>query len=312
MKIVNGLSEISAGRRGSVITMGNFDGVHRGHVRIIKRTAAEARKNNRKSIVVTFSLHPVNVIQKTQGEIGLITSLNSKRDILRRLDVDVLLVVDFNYRFSRLLPEEFVKKVVYNRLGAKKVVVGEDFRFGRDGKGDVSLLNKLKDSYGYDLISVPMIKLRGERISSTKIRGLIAKGKVDEASFYLGYNYTINGKVVGGSRRGRRMDFPTANIRVEKGIILPNGVFESDVRVGKKHYKGLANIGYRPTFYGKKAKTPEVEVYIMGFKGSLYDREIAVSLLRKIRNEKKFPDREELIKQIKRDVDKVRKNRRIQ
>jgi len=318
MKIVKGLRGVKPCCMRSIVTIGTFDGIHKGHSRIIKRTVSEAKRRGRHAVVVTFNAHPARITREKETDMGILTCIETKKRILETIGVDVMIIISFNRNFAGISAETFVKKIIYEKLGAEKIIIGEDFHFGNNRKGDVAVLRLLGKKYGFKVSSVPMVKIHNEKVSSTKIRGFIAAGEIEKAGEMLGRKYTVTGKVIKGAQIGKKIGFPTANLSTGKGILLPEGVFEVSVVIENKVFTGMANIGYRPTFNrGKSAaeecakvngskKTnafkPAFEVHIPDFSGNLYGKTITVAFIRKIRLEKKFTNSFALAEQIKKDI----------
>jgi len=294
----------------SVVALGTFDGVHRGHQEVIKTAKEIARRDGKTSVVVTFEPIPRVVIGEEKEKVGSITTLKQKEEIIRNLGIDVMLVVHFNRKLAQIDPEEFVNRVIYKRIGAGRVVVGPGFRFGKNRSGNVVLLKRLGREHGFAVTTVGEVKIGNIKVSSSKIRRLLWQGKIEKAKSLLGRYYSINGIVKKGSGRGKELCFPTANLDISGNLILPQGVYAVLVTVKEKKYWGVANIGRRPTFspthllvprVGRYAR-PMVEVHIFNFKGDLYRHKIEVSLIKRIRREMKFATPGELINRIEKDI----------
>jgi len=296
----------------SIVALGTFDGVHRGHQRVIRTTKDIARRNGKRTLAVTFEPPPRAVIRRKRQKVGLITTLKQKEEIIRNLGIDAMLVIHFNRKLAQLEPEEFVRKVIYKSIGAGRVVVGPDFRFGKNRLGNVALLKRLGRKYGFGVTTVGEVKIGNVKVSSSRIRQLLWRGKIEKANRLLGRYYTISGIVKKGSGRGKELTFPTANLDVSGNLILPQGVYAVAVNVrGKKHI-GVANIGTRPTFLPRhrfspqdvtrKYTSPVVEVYILNFRGNLYRQKLEIALIKRIREEMKFGTPEELVERIEKDI----------
>lgn len=301
----------------SVVALGTFDGVHRGHQEVINTTKEIARRNGKTSVVVTFEPIPRAVIGEEREKVGSITTLKQKEEIIRNLGINVMLVVHFNRKLAQIDPEEFVNRVIYKRMGAGRVVVGPGFRFGKNRSGDVVLLKRLGRKCGFAVTTVGEVKIGNIKVSSSKIRQLLWQGKIEKAKRLLGRYYSINGIVRRGSGRGKKLSFPTANLDISGNVILPQGVYAVLVNVRGKKQMGVANIGMRPTFplrhrfhyqdMTERYARPVVEVHIFNLKGNLYRQKLEVSLIKRIRREMRFPTPEKLMDRIEKDVQFTKK-----
>jgi len=275
----------------AVITIGIFDGVHKGHQAILKKVIEEANKSRLKSVVITFDPHPVRILYPG-AKIPFLMSLEHRIRLIKKMGVDDCLVMRFTKEFSKLSPEDFIKRVLINKLNLKALVTGGNFLFGFKEKGDIALLRRLSRAYNFKFYSAAPLKMGGAFISSTRIRRLIEKGNLKLASKMLGRPVTILGTVVKGKRLGRKIGFPTANIDPHHESIPPSGVYRVNVALGKKFYRGILNIS------GHKI----IEVHIFNFKKPIYGKDIEVIFKQKIRDEKKFNSLEDLKKQIQLDI----------
>lgn len=283
--------------------MGIFDGVHRGHQKILHKLINEAEKKNAKTLVLTFHPHPRTVLNK-DSRIPFLTSLEHRSRLIKETGVDFLQVIRFTKSFSQMDPEEFIKKLLIEGLDIKALVVGRNFLFGRKGKGNFPLLKGLSKKYGFRLFGVEPLIMKGRSISSTRIRQAIEKGELKAASSMLGRPVSILGTVVKGRRIGRRLGFPTANINPHHEAIPPSGVYAVNVKLYTRIYKGILNIGTRPTFGKDREST--IELHIFNFKKDIYSRDVEIIFKRKIRDEKKFSSIEKLKKQIGLDIRRAR------
>ena len=287
----------------SVIAIGNFDGVHLGHQKVLNDAKLKAKKNNLSFGVVTFEPIPVMFFNKNIKN-HRINTFDQKVDNLKKLGPNFLKIINFNKRFSNFSPQMFIKKIIYENLNAKFVFVSKNFRFGKNRKGNISTLKKFEKSFNYKtFISLPF-KQKRKILSSTIIRKKISLGKIYEVNKSLGRNWSVRGKVIKGERRGRKIGFPTCNLELTDYVIPKLGVYSVSVQIGKKIKKGIANVGYRPTFSGKNIL---LEVNIFGINSNLYKKEIIVNFLKFIRKEKKFKNINELKFQIKKDIIKAKK-----
>ncbi|RDV82520.1 bifunctional riboflavin kinase/FAD synthetase [Ammonifex thiophilus] len=282
------------------VGLGNFDGVHLGHRRLIERLVAWAAATGGTAAVLTFEPHPAMVLNPQKAP-PLLLSSELKRRFLAELGIEVLFILPFTREFASLQPEEFVAEVLVKEMGVKAVFVGYNHTFGRGGKGNPALLASLGERYGFRVEVIPQVVVNGLPVSSTLIRYLLEKGEVEEARRYLGYYPLYLGTVVSGDGRGRELGFPTANLELEEGILLPAcGVYLVRVRVLEKNWYGVANVGVLPTF-GERER-PRIEVFLFDFQGELYGLKMEVSFLRRLREERRFRSPEELVAQIRRDV----------
>lgn len=321
MEVIQGLSRLRRKLEGSVVALGTFDGVHRGHQQVIRTTKDIARRSGKRSVVVTFEPLPRSVIGGGREKVGLITTLNEKVKIIRNLKIDVMIVVNFNRKLAQVDPEDFVEKVIYERVGAGRVVVGPGFRFGKNRLGNVELLKRLGRKYGFEVTAVGEVRIGGTKVSSSKIRQLLWQGKIEKANRLLGRYYTIKGIVKKGRGKGKELSFPTANLDISENLILPEGVYAVLARVKGKKRIGVANIGMRPTFFPQRRFPPQsvatrgtrpvVEVYIFNFRENLYRQKLEVSLIRRIRKEKRFASGEDLMKRIEKDIQFTKKLRLV-
>lgn len=303
MEIIHGFNNLSE-NQGMVLALGNFDGVHRGHREILDITVRNAREINGKSAVLVFDPHPLNLL-KPQSRTQILTPLQEKANLMEALEIDILLVIPFDRQFASLTPEEFVKNILVDRLHVKLVVVGFDYSFGREGSGRVEDLEKMARFYGFKVKIVKPVVFKEKIVSSSLVRDLILQGRVKEASFYLGYPYFIKGQVIPGEGRGKFLGYPTANLEVPRERIIPaDGVYLTMVTFHEQHFYGLTNIGFKPTF---KGKTKTIETYIFNFENSIYENELRLTFLQKIRDERPFSSSEKLKEQINLDLHRALK-----
>lgn len=284
------------------VALGTFDGVHLGHRAVVRAAVEEARGRGWRSVAVTFDPHPRAVV-RPGTEPPLLTTVGLRREALLDLGVDEVRVVRFDEELSRKSPEEFVRDVLVGALGAGVVVVGENYRFGRGAAGDAGELRRLMGRYGGEARVVGIEGGNGE-VSSSRIRQLLGTGDVRAAARLLGRPYVLRGEVVRGDERGRTIGFPTANVRPDPVVVVPaRGVYAGRVRVGGEWEGAAINVGLAPTFGREESK---VEAHLLDFDGDLYGRVVDVGFVERVRAEKKFSGVEELRKQIKRDVGRVR------
>jgi riboflavin kinase/FMN adenylyltransferase len=303
MKVIRGLRSFRDNIEKSAVTVGVFDGVHIGHQKVIKRAVSRARKIGGKSVVVTFDPHPAKVLNP-KARVPSLTSLNHRIRLIGRLGADYLVIVRFTKALSRIAPHEFVRKTLIGKLGMRELCVGENFCLGRGGKTGVKELASIAKELCFALRAIKPVRIRGRQVSSSGIRHLIVEGNLAAASRSLSRPVSILGTVVKGSRRGRILGFPTANINPHHEAIPPSGVYAVFVSFGKKVYDAVLNIGVRPTF-GQEID-PTIEVHIFDFWGTIYGKDLEISFARKLRDERRFSNRHELASQIVRDAESAR------
>lgn len=286
-----------------IVALGFFDGVHVGHQRLVATTIERARALGVEAALLTFKHHPMQVVRPESAPLAL-TTFDEKIAVLATTGLDATICCAFDAAFSQLSPEAFVNDVVVARLGAVGVVAGPNYRFGAGGRGDVPLLESLGAKAGVGVDIVAPVELDGGLVSSTRIRTCVAEGAVEEAARLLGRPYFAYGRVVHGDKRGRTIGFPTANLEVGEGKLLPaDGVYAVRVRIGDAWHDGVANLGVRPTF-GERRRV--LEAHLFGVDADLYGREAEIAFARRIREERRFDDVRALIAQIDRDVEAAR------
>jgi len=301
MRVIRGLKSIGSAIGGSVVTIGVFDGVHVGHREIIRKVVASARKAGLASVVITFDPHPAKILRPGCTVPSLI-SLKHRIRLIEELGADILLLIKFTGSFSKMSPEKFVKNVLADKFRMKHIYVGENFYFGRGARGGIGILRKSSAAYGFKVTAVKPVKAAGHIVSSSLIRKFILQGDLVGASKLLGRPVSILGTVVKGSGIARGLGCPTANINPHHEVIPPRGVYAVRARFNEKELRGVLNIGFRPTFYASRDKEPTVEVHIFGFKGNLYNKDIEVYFIKKIRDERKFKSKAALVKEIRKDM----------
>ena len=302
MKVFNHLDQIIEPFKHAVITIGNFDGVHIGHQALFHEAIEKAEAIGGTSVAMTFEPHPLRVMKKNNHP-PLITLYEQKSELIERTGIDVLICVPFTLEFAAQTAEEFVRDLLVRKIGIKAIVVGQDYSFGKNREGDLDLLKSYGPEYGFEVIVAGWIKSAralADRISSTKIRQLVMDGRMERAEKMLGRNYQIRGKVVAGrDRGGKLLGIPTANINLHDELCPKTGIYAVTVECGGNQHRGVANIGYSPTF---KDHEFTVEVHILDFSANIYDKQIRVNFIKRIRDEIKFSNISELIDQIKLDI----------
>ena len=282
------------------LALGFFDGVHKGHQRVIGAAIEQAEKKGVKSAVMTFDPHPSLVLGGRKEEVFYITPMQQKMEILEDMGVDYCFIVRFTSEFAKLTPEEFIKFFIMG-LKVEHVTAGFDFSFGSRGKGDMALMKQIGEGH-YGVSVVDKLEDGNEKISSTRIRELLKQGRVEEVCHLLGRPFRVLGTVVNGDKRGRTIGFPTANVEQELGAVVPSrGVYAVKIRVQGQLYNGVCNIGYKPTFNNPDVKKQVIEVHILDFDKSIYGEMVEVEWHERIRDEQKFSGIDELKAQIQRD-----------
>ncbi len=304
MSIIKDLSELKSPLQNPVLTIGNFDGVHKGHLALFEKVKQIAKKINGLSVVMTFDPHPIKVLRSGNGP-PVITPTPQKLRLIKQAGIDVILCLPFTKEFATLSAKDFVEKILVQKIGVKCIVVGYDYAFGRNREGNIEFLKKMAQQYQFKVEVVGPVSVNGTIVSSTKIRNLVQEGKLEEAKTLLGRNYEVTGTVVKGKNRGAKLlGYPTANLKLIDELTPKSGVYAVKVHIDDKTYKGVANIGYNPTF-GNGAFS--VETHIIDFDKNILGKEIRVEFVKRLRDEKKFKGPSELAEQIKKDIQNARK-----
>ena len=285
-----------------IIAIGNFDGVHLGHQKVINEAKKKAKKNKLPFGIMTFEPIPV-MFFNSKIKNHRINSLEQKKHQLKKFKIDFLIIIRFNKKFSSLSAEQFIKKIIINKTKCKFLYVSKNFKFGFKRQGNIQTLKKYEKIYNFKSLIIKPYKKNNKIISSTIIRKKIILGKIHEVNKLLNREWLIKGKVIKGQKRGRKIGFPTCNLKLNDYIIPRLGVYAVRVNGSKFNKKGVANIGFRPTFNGKNLL---LETNIFGINKNLYNKEISVSFKKFIRPEKKFKNLEHLKKQIKIDIEKAK------
>lgn len=298
MQIHRGLDEFVRLQHG-VVTSGTFDGVHLGHQKILHRLKTVADHEKGESVLITYWPHPRLVLYPEQP-FRLLSSIEEKARLLEQLGVDHLVIIPFTRAFSQMSSEDFVRSILVEKIGTKKLIIGYNHRFGKNRAGSFEELRKNTDRYGFQVEEISKQTIDQVSVSSTKIRKALEEGRVEVSNEFLGRPYDITGIVVPGDQRGRSLGFPTANVHVEfrQKLIPANGIYAVKVHMEGTEHGAMANIGFRPTFRGTDKR---IEVHIFDFDRNIYQEKIRVSFLRKLRSEKKFDGPEALIRQLAND-----------
>ena len=282
----------------TVVTIGNFDGIHLGHRALISAAVNEAHLQECASALVTFNPHPQEIIHSQQKFSHICTSVHQLR-LLEEQGLDEVHIINFTSELSQMLPEKFALQFLIKRFKLVKLVIGYDFRFGKNREGDFKLLENLSQQFNFSLEEIDPVQQKGQTVSSSLIRQLIREFRFAEIPQYLGREYSIYGMVEKGEQRGNKLGFPTANIYPEVTLVLAPGVYVSKIKLAKKNYFGITNAGYKPTF-GNHTFT--VETFIFDFENDIYGEYLEVIPLHQLRPEAKFIGIEDLKQQIKKDV----------
>ena len=303
MILIEDLQNLKKPLRNVVLTIGNFDGVHRGHLALFGKVKERAKAVRGKSAVMTFEPHPVRIMKPGNGP-RLITPTPQKLELIDKAGIEVLFCLRFNKEFAAVSARDFVKGILVDKIGIRELVVGYDYTFGHNREGNISLLREMGDQMGFAVHLVGPVHVDHALVSSTSIRTLIQEGRLDEAKVLLGRSYQLLGTVVKGHNRGGRLlGFPTANIKVSDELLPKVGVYAATVIIKGKTYAGVTNIGYNPTFQDAALS---VETHVLDYSGDLVGETIRVNFLKRLRDEMTFRSIQELAAQIKEDVVQAR------
>ena len=302
MQILSNLFETKLSKS-TIATIGTFDGIHIGHQKILNSLVRFAKENSLKSVVITFDPHPRKIINKINS-IELINTIEEKKEKLKTLGIDYLIVQKFDEKFSETEANKFVE-ILKNNINIEKLIVGYDHRFGKNRNADINDLKKYGKELNFEVIEIDALEIEEVNISSTKIRLAIKDGNIRLANSYLGYNFFLSGEVVKGHSRGMELGFPTANLKIDEDKIIPkNGVYLVKSKINHQDIYGMMNIGYNPTFNNKSKK---IETHFFNLNKNLYGKIIKIELLEYIREEKRFETIDELIQRLKLDREKCLK-----
>ncbi|MBE0427075.1 MAG: bifunctional riboflavin kinase/FAD synthetase [Nitrospirae bacterium] len=308
MQIIRGLEALNEAYPDTVLTIGNFDGVHLGHQKIFSRVIERAKEIKGTSMVMTFEPHPVKVLAP-EREIKLLTPFEEKAKIIESTGIDVLLCAAFNREFASLLPDEFIEDVLVKKINAREIIVGSNYAFGKNKKGTVDILRRRGRKFGFNVRVVRHVKINGVIVSSSNVRNLLIRGSVNGVSNLLGRAYSIEGTVIKGKGRGKNlMDIPTANITTPVEISPKEGVYAVRAAFNGGIYDGVANIGKNPTFGNSNTS---YEVHLLNFSYNILGKKLKIFFIERIRNERIFPDVHSLEKQIRRDIEYAKEILRI-
>ncbi len=284
----------------AAVTIGTFDGVHLGHQEILKKVVEEANSNEGKSILITFWPHPRFILKKDADDLKLLSTFKEKVRLLESLGLDYVIKIPFTPKFSNLSADEFVRTILVDQIGTKKLYIGYDHRFGNNREGDIQFLKGQSSKYGYEVFEIPRQDIDDIGISSTKIRNALHEGDIRLSHTLLGRNYSIKGLVVQGEKVGREIGFPTANIQIDKEYkLLPgDGAYAIIAELDGNKFEGMLNIGFKPTVNGSQRT---IEAHLFNFDENIYGREITIEFVQSLRKEKKFNSLNELKLQLEKD-----------
>lgn len=289
-----------------VVTLGIFDGVHRGHKSLLEKLVHRARNKKVDSVVITFDPHPRLVLHQKHKDLSFLSTFKEKVNLLREAGIDHLIVIEFNRTFSDLEACVFVNKILHEKINAKHLIVGYDHHFGKKGEGNFEMIKKCAESLNILVEQVRGLLLDGKIVSSTTIRESLLAGGLDEANCLLGYNYSMSGIIVGGKKIGRSIGFPTANIKPDSEfkLIPADGVYAVMVKVENAELPGMLSIGKNPTVE-KGPGTRTIEVHILNFDKDIYGQAITIIFIKRLRDEQKFDNMEQLALQMSRDKEET-------
>ncbi len=291
--------------RGSVLSIGNFDGVHLGHQEILRYVAELGREQGAAAAAMTLDPHPVKLLRPKHAP-KLLTTLDQRLELIARTGIEVAMVLPFTHRQARMPAENFVTDVLVDRLAIREVYIGANFRFGADRGGDVALLERMGRELGFKAAAAPIVEAAGGVVSSTRVRQAVEDGSVDEARRMLGRHVFIDGSVLEGKRLGRKLGFPTLNIEVENEMVPASGVYVTAVHIPSfdHTFASVTNIGTRPTVYENSIVT--VETHLLDFAADVYGERVRLFFVQRLRDERSFPSTVQLMAQIQRDVESSR------
>ena len=307
MEILRSIPELERLRGSLFLAIGVFDGVHRGHQAVISTSADHAATSNGTPLVVTFDPHPEKVL-RPQAAPHLLSATQHKIALIRALGVEHLLIITFNKQFAATEPEDFVQKLVIHSKPLREICVGHEWSFGKNRRGNLDLLKKLGAKFNFDVVGIPPVKINGAVVSSTAIRQAIEKGDLAKAAEMLGREYTILGTVTRGDNLGKKIGFPTANLSAHSEQFPPNGVYVAEARIDGELYRGVINLGIRPTVSSGKSERV-LEIHLFDFNRDIYGHDVEVRFLKFLRPEKKLANLDALVQQIRQDVERARQLR---
>lgn len=299
MQVFDSIKDLTKNKN-TILTLGTFDGIHPGHLKIIDKLVDCSKANGCRNVVITFHPHPRTVLS-SGGDIKMLTTQEERKDLLEKHGVENFLTINFTKEFASLTAEEFIYDYLINRIGLSEIVLGHDHHFGKGRSGNVELLKKIGAIVNFSVTTVDAFYINDEVVSSTKIRNALIDGDLKKANTLLGRNYSFSGTVIGGDKRGRELGYPTANIKLssQEKLLPAIGIYAVRVLVGNEKHIGLLSIGKRPTFYNEGELV--AEVYIYNFNREIYGEAVTIELVERLRGEEKFNSAEELISQMNKD-----------
>ena len=300
MNIIRAANELEPGSRKVCVAIGMFDGVHLGHQQVIRQTIEDARQHEGIAVAMTFDCHPNSVVAPDRNP-PLIYSLSQRLRVIESLGIDVALSIHFDQAFSEISGDQFIRALARDFRNLHSLCVGSAFTFGHRRSGNVELLKRLGKELHFMVHGLASVSLDGKVVSSTRIREAIRDGNLDAASQMLGRTYALAGRVIRGDQLGRQLGFPTANLEFAGLVVPPNGVYAAHALVAGRQHRAVVNIGLRPTLQNP-ARQLQIEVHLLDFSGDLYDQELGIAFMGKLRGEHRFPSLEALRKQIERDI----------
>ncbi|MCK9408051.1 MAG: riboflavin biosynthesis protein RibF [Bacteriovoracaceae bacterium] len=306
MIIYRSLNEVPYDKN-SVISIGMFDGVHQAHQSIIRQVVEKAKRMNGRSIIVTFTPHPREVVSQGKKSVDILCTLDEKLQLIERYGVDAIFIIPFTFEFSRLTFQEFYSQYIIQGVGVTEVIEGFNHQFGRDREGGMNQVVELGKQHNFSVEAVAMMNVDGSVISSSAIRGAVLNGKISLANKMLGYEYGFSGTVVRGYGRGKQLGYPTANIKLHdpKKLVPQVGIYGVKIQVEGRWYGGMMSIGHNPTFGEAQERT--IEVNIFNFDKDIYDESVSVHCLERTRSEKKFNSVDELVAEMGNDKITIQK-----
>jgi riboflavin kinase/FMN adenylyltransferase len=305
MKIYHHIDEFMP-LKNAVVTIGTFDGVHQGHRQIIAGIKELAQQTGGETVILTFFPHPRMIIHPENQDLRLITTIHERAALLEQLGVDHLIITPFSRDFSNQTAEAYIRDILVNKIGTRKIIIGYDHRFGKDRQGGLVDLQRAAPVYGFEVIEIPEQDINNVAVSSTRIREALSNADIEQANTFLGYPFFITGKVIRGNQIGRQLGYPTANLLVEENykLIPGDGIFAVTVQLNHEIFKGMAYIGHRPTINGM---TRNIEVNIFDFNQDIYNQTLRMNFLNFVRHDVKFSSLEELKEQLAQDKLDVQK-----
>jgi riboflavin kinase/FMN adenylyltransferase len=299
MQIFYNIKELTKNKN-TVLTLGTFDGIHPGHLKIIDKLVSCSKEKGCRNVVVTFYPHPRTILG-SNNSVKMLTTQEEKIMLLEKLGVENLLIIEFTKEFASLSAEDFIYDYLINGIGLTEIVLGHDHHFGKGRRGNAELLKQIGDKEGFIVTKADAFMIDGEAVSSTRIRNALIEGNISKANKLLGRNYGFDGIVVGGDKRGRELGFPTANIKLlsQEKLLPARGVYAVKVNVENENHIGLLSIGKRPTFYNEGELVSEV--YIYDFNREIYGAKVTTELVERLRGEEKFNSADDLINQMNKD-----------